>query len=100
MSRATGLRELEPLQNESLSAWCQRQDREPRGRRSTRAKCILALWIIWKHRNDVVFNGAQVSLSRVKERLLEEGRLWAKAGMFKDDIRGFEELGSERAASE
>ncbi|XP_073367970.1 uncharacterized protein [Aegilops tauschii subsp. strangulata] len=100
MGMRTGLHELEPLQDESLSAWCLRQDQHPVHRRSLRAKCILALWTIWKHRNDIVFNGASVSLSQVKERLKDEGNLWAKAGLFKGDTRGFDEHGSRQTDRE
>lgn len=100
MGTRTGVHDIEPLQDESLSAWCLTQDQRPAHRISLRAKCILALWIIWKHRNDIVFNGASVSLPRVKERLQDEGKLWAKAGLFKGDTKGFEEHGSRQTDRE
>lgn len=90
----TGRQELEPLHDETLGEWCIRQDQDPRHRRSTRAKCLLGMWMVWKHRNDIVFNGATTSLTKTMEWIREEGRLWAKAGLFKDEIKGFEELGS------
>lgn len=59
-------------------------------RKSTRAKCLLTMWLLWKHRNDVVFNGVIPSLSQVKQRIADEARLWAKAGLLKKGTKGLE----------
>ena len=52
--------------------------------------CLLVMWIIWKLRNDVVLNGGTPSFQRSMQRIHEEGQLWAKAGLFKEDNLGFD----------
>jgi hypothetical protein len=41
---------------------------------------LLVPWMIWKHRNDSVFNGAQPSATRLIEQIKKEAALWAQAG--------------------
>jgi hypothetical protein len=36
--------------------------------------------MLWKHRNDCVFNGAQPSINTVVNNIKEEAALWARAG--------------------
>jgi hypothetical protein len=36
--------------------------------------------MIWKHRNDSVFTGAQPSTARLSAQIKEEAALWAQAG--------------------
>lgn len=48
----------------------------------------------------MVFNGERPSVPRTIQRIQDEGRLWAKAGMFKGDMVGFEVEQVERDSSE
>lgn len=75
---------FEPRIDETLEDWCIRQDQDPEHRRTTRAKCLLGLWMIWKHRNDVIFNGAMPSVSACIDQIEKEGGLWAKAGLISE----------------
>ena len=59
---------------ESLEQWCLRQEDGSANRRAHRAKCLLVMWTIWKHRNDVVFNGATPSFQQAMQRMHEEGQ--------------------------
>lgn len=53
--------------------------------------CLLGIgmWELWKHRNDIVFNGAAPSLARLTRRIDSEGRAWRQAGLLKGDLDGF-----------
>lgn len=56
--------------------------------------------MLWKHWNNIMFNGATPSLSRTVQRIREEGRLWAKAGLIKGDVKGFEIEGAAWVGTE
>lgn len=71
----------EPLVDEDLSSWCIRQDLVVQNRKATRATCLLVMWMLWKHMNDVVFNGMLPSIPSLKQRIMEEGVAWPKAGL-------------------
>ncbi|XBI52399.1 hypothetical protein VPH35_034778 [Triticum aestivum] len=58
-----------------------------------RARALLALRryrMLRKHQNDIVFGGATLSFPRTVQRIREEGRPWAKTGLIKGDVKGFE----------
>nr|XP_045087277.1 uncharacterized protein LOC123494868 [Aegilops tauschii subsp. strangulata] len=95
MGQVTGRAEFEPLGDEDIYAWSERQNMHAQDRKATRAKCLLTMWMIWRHRNDVVFNGVSPSVALTMSRIKEEGRLWAMAGMMKRNARGFEGSGSQ-----
>jgi nuclear pore complex protein Nup210 len=40
---------------------------------------LLLPWMIWKHQNGCVFEGAQPSISRLMAKIKEEAALWAQA---------------------
>jgi hypothetical protein len=42
---------------------------------------ILGAWILWKHRNDIIFNGATPHLSTALSNAGEEAWCWSKAGV-------------------
>lgn len=85
-----GRLEFEPPDGEGLDEWCSRQDQSPVHRKLTRVKSLLGMWMLWKHRNDIVFNGATPSLPAILLRIREEGILWAKTGLMKGNTFAFE----------
>jgi hypothetical protein len=52
---------------------------------------ILLFWCIWRHRNDVVFNGARPDVEAIKTRVREEYSSWRRARLFRSESFGFEE---------
>ncbi|PNT75813.1 hypothetical protein BRADI_1g38117v3 [Brachypodium distachyon] len=45
-----------------------------------RTAIILFFWTIWRHRNDVVFNGAVPSVAKILQCIREELGRWKHAG--------------------
>jgi hypothetical protein len=41
---------------------------------------LLGAWILWKHRNQCIFEGGSPSVAAVLEQVGEERRLWEMAG--------------------
>ena len=41
---------------------------------------LLTPRMVWKHRNDCVFEGAQPSIRDLVEKIKSEAKLWARAG--------------------
>jgi hypothetical protein len=41
---------------------------------------LLTPWLIWKQRNNCVFNGAEPSVLNVIAKIQDKGALWARAG--------------------
>jgi hypothetical protein len=46
----------------------------------------LIFWCLWRHRNDVVFEGATASPHMVIRNIRREAELWKAAGLFKADL--------------
>ena len=46
-------------------------------------------WCLWRHRNDVVFEGAAPSAVVVKSKLRIEYEAWHRAGLFRGEAFGF-----------
>ena len=86
MSRLTNTVEFQPRQDEPLEQWCIRQYGASTNRKAHRAKCLLVMWIIWKQRNDVVFNGAVPSQACIKEKIREECDRWKLAKLFRSSF--------------
>ena len=91
---------FETRDNKTLGEWCIRQDERSDGRRPTRAMCLLGMWMLWKHRNDIVFNGASPSFKRITQRIEEEDKLWRTAGLFRSDGDGYGVAAPVRVDSE
>jgi hypothetical protein len=43
----------------------------------------LVCWCLWRHHNDVVFEGTSLSLTSVLRKILAEAELWRVAGLFR-----------------
>lgn len=41
---------------------------------------LLGAWLIWKHRNNIVFDGETPFLPRLLNLIIGEARMWAAAG--------------------
>jgi hypothetical protein len=46
----------------------------------------LICWFLWRHRNDVVFEGATASPRVVIRKVRREAELWKTAGLFKANL--------------
>ena len=60
-------------------------------RRDLWTAIILVFWCIWRHRNDVVFNGAAPEAVAIKRRIKEEFGRWRLARLFRSEAFGFPE---------
>lgn len=49
-------------------------------KRGLNSLVILGAWMLWKHRNDCVFNGASPSVQQALRQIADEGNLWCLAG--------------------
>uniref|UniRef100_A0A0A8YCP8 Reverse transcriptase zinc-binding domain-containing protein n=1 Tax=Arundo donax TaxID=35708 RepID=A0A0A8YCP8_ARUDO len=49
-------------------------------RKGLNSLIILVVWELWKHRNDIVFNGATPSISGLLQTVANECALWCMAG--------------------
>ncbi|PNT76187.1 hypothetical protein BRADI_1g45514v3 [Brachypodium distachyon] len=44
---------------------------------------VLVWWMLWKHRNAIVFDGASPDVARVLRSIVVDGSLWRSGGLFK-----------------
>jgi hypothetical protein len=58
-------------------------------RRDLWTAVIMIFWCIWRHRNDVVFNGARPGVGAIRCRIKEEFQGWRLARFFCSEIFGF-----------
>ena len=49
-------------------------------RKGLASAMLLIPWMLWKHRNDCVFDRASPSIAAVLTKIKEEATLWARAG--------------------
>lgn len=69
-----------------LAEWCNTMTGTRLCMRDVRALVMLVMWELWKHRNAIVFDGATPSWLHVIARIVAEGRIWKRAGIFKGDV--------------
>lgn len=71
-----------PDQEGSLMEWWSKAYQEtPKPLRKGQASMTLLMpWMVWKQRNDWVFEGAQPSIDGLVSRIKDETKLWARAG--------------------
>ena len=50
---------------------------------------MLICWLLWKHRNRIVFDGEAPSLGRLLAEVLIEGRAWRMTRLLKSDLESF-----------
>jgi hypothetical protein len=60
-------------------------------RRDMWTAIILVFWCIWRHRNEVVFNGATPAAAAIRHRIREEYQRWRVARLFRSESFGFPE---------
>ena len=49
-------------------------------RKGLGSAALLLPWMIWKHRNECVFDGGRPSTNRLMALIKEEAAMWARAG--------------------
>jgi hypothetical protein len=71
-----------PDQEASLMDWWQhaKANTAKPMRKGLASITLLIPWMIWKHRNECIFDGAQPSALTLISKIKEEAELWARAG--------------------
>ena len=72
-----------PSQHESSFAdwWCKTVKAvKKEDRKGVNTLIILGAWMIWKHRNACIFEGASPSVNSLLSKLKDERSLWCLAG--------------------
>ena len=71
-----------PRHEDSLNEWwINAKTNTPKPMRKGLASItLLAPWMVWKMRNDCVFEGAQPLIHTLLVKIKEEARMWAQAG--------------------
>uniref|UniRef100_A0A453HZV9 Uncharacterized protein n=1 Tax=Aegilops tauschii subsp. strangulata TaxID=200361 RepID=A0A453HZV9_AEGTS len=52
----------------------------PKMRKGLASATLLTSWMIWKHRNNCIFDRAQPTIHNIVSRIKDEAKLWADAG--------------------
>ena len=86
-----------PTAGDNISQWCAKIGGSRRECKDTRTAPTLVLWMLWKHRNTIVFDGASPSIRAVINNIQTEGTAWRKAGMLRGDACTFLEKLAEWA---
>jgi hypothetical protein len=69
----------------NLLDWLQHTTQaQPQARKKQRTSLVhLTWWMLWKERNNHVFNNMASSMNRIQASILEEARIWRDAGKIK-----------------
>jgi hypothetical protein len=61
--------------------WVQAKQQTPKlMRKGLASAALLTPWMLWKHRNDCIFQGSQPSVQTLVSMIKDEANLWARAG--------------------
>jgi len=76
------LARLTPTRSAVFADWWKKAERklQKQHRKGFNSLCILGAWILWKHRNACVFEGASPNLQVAVQAFKEESHLWQLAG--------------------
>ena len=71
-----------PNQEETLMDWWlhAKQSMPPPMRKGLASIALLTPWMIWKQRNECIFDGAQPLVPVLVSRIKDEAEQWARAG--------------------
>jgi hypothetical protein len=75
-----------PHADTSFVPWLQSKQGGPGKDRDLWTAITLVCWCLWRHRNDIVFEGATPSLYEVVTRISDEAELWRAAGLFRGSL--------------
>lgn len=71
-----------PNAESSLPEWWSSISSDGRTKKDLATVITLVCWMLWKHRNGVVFDKKSPSLARVKAEMAEESLNWSQAKLF------------------
>jgi len=73
---------LMPTRSVVFADWWKKAERriQKQHRKGFNSLCILGAWILWKHRNSCVFDGAAPNLQVALQAFQEESQLWQLSG--------------------
>lgn len=73
-----------PNTDTQLVEWWTSLNPQPRFRKETWTVIALVAWMLWKHRNDIMFNGASPSADSVLKQIDMEGQNWRVAALLRE----------------
>ncbi|XP_073361050.1 uncharacterized protein [Aegilops tauschii subsp. strangulata] len=73
-----------PEPEAELVRWWTSLNIEKTKRKETWTVITLVAWTLWKHRNDIVFNGASPSVSTILRQIEAEGQNWRAAALLRE----------------
>uniref|UniRef100_A0A453BHB3 Reverse transcriptase zinc-binding domain-containing protein n=1 Tax=Aegilops tauschii subsp. strangulata TaxID=200361 RepID=A0A453BHB3_AEGTS len=87
---ALGRPDWVPTQQDILAPWlCSKRGLNNMSMKDLRTILGLTMRELWKHRNAIVFDGAQPSCEVLLRRIRLEGLVWVSAGLLKGDVNSF-----------
>jgi hypothetical protein len=75
-----------PQMDTDFVGWLQGKRGGPGGDRDLWTGVTLICWCLWRHRNDIVFDGVAPCKSTVLSRISDEAELWRVAGIFRRSL--------------
>jgi hypothetical protein len=66
--------------DESIFSWLAGAKQATPLRKGLGSTTLLLPWMLWKHRNDCVFEGTRPSITNMMIKIKDEASLWAQAG--------------------